>query len=92
MNRDDLSWKSTAVAVAIAVLPLVCLADSAADAQSFMRSPTLRVEPRVSIGPRINPNIAGRVGANAAGRAGTNIAGRVNANAVGRVEIGRAHV
>ena len=85
MNRDDLSWKSTAVAVAIAVLPSVCLTGAAADAQSFMRSPTLRVEPRVSIGPRINPNIAGRVGPNAAGRVGTNVAGRVNANAVGRV-------
>jgi subtilisin family serine protease len=93
MNRDCRSWKSTAVAVAIAVLPLVCLAGSAADAQSFMRSPTLRVEPRVSIGPRINPNIAGRaggnavgrVGANVAGRVGTNVAGRVNTNAVARV-------
>ncbi|MFB9264837.1 S8 family serine peptidase [Bradyrhizobium erythrophlei] len=74
MVRDCRSWrKGAAVAVAMAVLPLTGLA---AQAQGFMRSPTIRVDSRVSIAPRINPNIAGRVGANAVGRVGTTVVAR----------------
>ena len=66
----------TAARLAAAVLPLACLAvslaafvaGSTAHAQSLMRSPTLRIQPRVSVGPRINSNIAVRTTPNAAVR------------------------
>jgi hypothetical protein len=50
----------------IAVASLyACLSGNAVWAQSFMRSPNLNIGPRIpsinpSVGPRINPNIAGR--------------------------------
>jgi hypothetical protein len=79
------------VALAAAAVTLVSFADTAADAQSFMRSPNLNIGPRI---PTIHPNIAGRInpnigrvnGANLAGRAGsTSVVGRVNSTNVGRV-------
>jgi hypothetical protein len=81
-------------ALAAAVSALICLAGTAADAQSFMRSPNLNIAPRI---PTIHPNIAGRVNTNVAGRvnganiSSTNVAGRVNGanisstNVAGRV-------
>jgi hypothetical protein len=64
------------VALALSVLALTGpgLAGSAAQAQSFMRTPTLNIESRV---PAINPNLAGRA-PTVAGRA-PNIAGRTPA-------------
>src|SRR5260221_10808833 len=83
MTRNARSWRiETAVRLTAAVLPLACLAGSlagflagflagsTAHAQSFIRSPSLRIEPRVAVGPRINSNIAGRTSPNIAGRAG----------------------
>jgi hypothetical protein len=46
------------------------LAGSPAQAQGFIRSPSLHVESRVSIAPRVNPGIAGRVGV---GRVGASV-------------------
>jgi len=85
MNRDCRSWPtSAAVAVAAAMLPLLCFAGPAAHAQSFMRSPTIRIAPRISVGPRINPNVAGRAGANAAVRNNAGITARTGASVAPR--------
>ncbi len=89
MAHDVRNWRiETAVKRSAAALSLACLAGSmvgsAGHAQSFIRSPNLRVEPRVSVGPRINSNIAGRNSPNIAGRAGVSV-GRasVSVNTVG---------
>ena len=49
------------MAFAAAALPLVCLSGSPANAQSVMRTPSLRVESRA---PSINSNIAPRINSN----------------------------
>ena len=101
MARNARNWRiETAVRLTAAVLPLACLAGSlagflaasTAHAQSFIRSPNLRIEPRVSVGPRINSNIAGRTSPNIAGRAGVAV-GRagVAVNTVG-IAAGRPNV
>src|ERR1700737_592491 len=62
MTRD--ARTETAARLAAAVLPfaLFVLAGSPVQAQGFIRSPSLHVESRVSIAPRISPTIAaGRV-------------------------------
>jgi hypothetical protein len=74
------------VALRTAASALICLAGTAADAQSFMRSPNLNIAPRI---PTLHPNIAGRVNANVAGRvngahtSSTNVAGHVNGANIG---------
>ena len=77
------------VALWAAASALICLTGTAADAQSFMRSPNLNIAPRI---PTIHPNIAGRVNTNVAGRvnganiSSTNVAGRISStNVAGRV-------
>jgi Subtilase family len=96
MAHDGANFRIRAgcAALAAAVSALICLAGTAADAQSFMRSPNLNIAPRI---PTIHPNIAGRVNTNVAGRvnganiSSTNVAGRVNGanisstNVAGRV-------
>jgi subtilisin family serine protease len=65
MTRD--ARTETAARLTAAVLPLACLVGSLAgspvQAQGFIRSPSLHVESRVSIAPRVSPGIAGRVSA-----------------------------
>ena len=75
MIRAVRKWPvETAARLTAAGLPLLCLVGSLAgspvQAQSFMRSPSLHVESRVSVAPRISPSIAGRVGA---GRVGASV-------------------
>jgi Subtilase family len=96
MAHDGANFRIRAgcAALAAAVSALICLAGTAADAQSFMRSPNFNIAPRI---PTIHPNIAGRVNTNVAGRvnganiSSTNVAGRVNGanisstNVAGRV-------
>src|SRR3974377_272503 len=53
--------RPAALALTIAVLPLVGAANLPAQAQSFVRSPNLNIGPRIptiKATPRINPNIA----------------------------------
>ena len=74
MTRDRWNWRiETAVRLTGAVLPLALLAGSVADAQSLIRSPSLHIESRVSVAPRINPTIAGRPGVTIAGRPGVSV-------------------
>ena len=75
MIRAVRKWPiETAARLTAAGLPLLCLvgslAGSAAQAQGFIRSPSLHVESRVSIAPRVSPGIAGRVGV---GRVGASV-------------------
>jgi hypothetical protein len=85
------------VALWAAASALICLTGTAADAQSFMRSPNLNIAPRI---PTLHPNIAGRLNANVAGRVngahissakvpgganGANIAGHVSSDGPVRV-------
>jgi hypothetical protein len=80
MKPDRLIWRTcTAVALASAVLPFLCLEATVAQAQGFMRSPTIHIEPRVNIAPRINPNLGPRVNPNVGAGAGAG-AGRVGVN------------
>jgi hypothetical protein len=99
MADDGANWRMIArcAAPAAAILALACFAGTAADAQSFMRSPNLNIAPRI---PTVHPNIAGRVNANVVGRVnganigsanvpsganGANIAGHVNSDGPVRV-------
>lgn len=55
-----------ALALIAAILPLAYFASVAVEAQSIMRSPNLRISPRLPtinpvVGARVNPNIAARV-------------------------------
>ncbi|MBR0798468.1 S8 family serine peptidase [Bradyrhizobium jicamae] len=89
MNRNCPGWPtSAAVAVAVAIFPLMSLSGPAAHAQSFMRSPTIRIAPRVSIGPRINPNVASKVGANTAVRNSSGITARTGTSIAARNGLG----
>jgi hypothetical protein len=86
---DSRIW-ARRVALAAAVSALICLAGTAADAQSFMRSPNLNIAPRI---PTIHPNVAGRVNANVAGRvyganiSSTNVAGHVKGANIGSANV-----
>ena len=84
MIRAVRKWPiETAASLSAAGLSLLCLvgslvgslAGSPAQAQGFIRSPSLHVESRVSIAPRVSPGIAGRVsvGRVAAGRVGASV-------------------
>ena len=62
MTFDTTNCRTKTVArLTATLLLLVCFSASAAHAQSFIRSPTLHVDSRVSIAPRISPGVAGRV-------------------------------
>jgi subtilisin family serine protease len=65
MVHDPANWRMRArrAALALAALPFAYLDGAAVHAQSIMRSPSLNIEsrvPSISVGPRIDPNIAGR--------------------------------
>jgi len=75
MIRAVRKWPiETAARLTTAGLPLLCLVGSLggspAQGQGFIRSPSLHVESRVSIAPRVSPGIAGRVGV---GRVGASL-------------------
>jgi hypothetical protein len=61
MIHDATNWRTRtrrgAFAVIAAILPLASFANSAAHAQSIMRSPNLNIQSRM---PSINPNLGGR--------------------------------
>jgi Subtilase family len=63
MTRDARIETAARLTAAVLPLALFVLAGSPVQAQGFIRSPSLHVESRVSIAPRINPGIAGRVNA-----------------------------
>jgi hypothetical protein len=92
MAHDGANWRMMArrAMPAAAVLALACFGGTAADAQSFMRSPNLNIAPRI---PTVHPNIAGRVNANVAGRvnganlSSTNVVGRVNGASIGGANV-----
>ena len=82
MIRAVRKWPvETAARLTAAGVPLLCLvgflAGSPVQAQSFMRSPSLHVESRVSIAPRVSPTTAGRVSV-----------GRVSVGRIGVARVG----
>ena len=69
MVHDRVNWRMrvqrAALVLSAAVLPLLAPGASAVHAQNMMRTPNLHIGSRVpsinpTVGPRINPNIAGR--------------------------------
>ncbi len=91
MVHDRANWRMTArraaLALASAVLPLVCPDGSAVHAQSMMRSPSISVQSRI---PSINPTITPRIDPGIAARSVTAI-GRTSPNLRIRPACGSAY-
>ena len=91
MVHDRANWRRTArraaLALASAVLPLVCPDGSAVHAQSIMRSPSISVQSRI---PSINPTITPRIDPSIAARSVTAI-GRTSPNLRIRPACGSAY-
>ncbi len=68
-NRQ-MKMRRAAMALIAAIVPFASFGNSAAHAQSMMRSPTINIQSRI---PSINPTVAPRIDPNLAGRAVTGV-------------------